>query len=157
MNSEVKSSPLLEKFNVLVVGNNPIELSRVFDNLNKIEGKKVMTEIAFDLKSIVERLIKFQPQYILIDDNIGRPALKSMVSALLKGRKTKDIPITVLKNSNYHEAISTGVLNYVLKANLSGDSLYTELNNSLKFKKTQLYLLNAYKKRKGQLFRLMAD
>ena len=157
MNSEVKSPPLLEKFNVLVVGNNPIELSRVFDNLNKIEGKNVITEIAFDLKSIVERLIKFQPQYILIDDNIGRPALKSMVSALLKGRKTKDIPITVLKNSNYHEAISTGVLNYVLKANLSGDSLYTELNNSLKFKKTQLYLLNAYKKRKRQLFRLIAD
>src|SRR6478736_951141 len=155
MNSEVKSPPLLEKFNVLVVGNNPIELSRVFDNLNKIEGKNVITEIAFDLKSIVERLIKFQPQYILIDDNIGRPALKSMVTVLIKGRKTKDIPITVLKNSNYHEAISTGVLNYVLKENLSGESLYTALNNSLKFKKTQLFLLNAYKKRKGQLLRLI--
>lgn len=156
MTPEAKS-PLLEKFNVLVVGNNPIELSHVFDNLNKIEGKKVITEIAFDLKSIVERLIKFQPQYILIDDNIGRPALKSMVTALLKGRKTKDVPITVLKNSNYHEAISTGVLNYVLKENLSGDSLYTALNNSLKFKKTQLYLLDAYKKRKGQLLRLIKD
>ena len=155
MTPEIKSAPILEKFNVLVVGNNPIELSRVFDNLNKIEGKNVITEIAFDLKSIVERLIKFQPQYILIDDNIGRIALKNMVNALIKGRKTKDIPITVLKNSNYHEAISTGVLNYVLKENLSGDSLYTALNNSLKFKKTQLFLLDAYKKRKGQLLRLI--
>lgn len=157
MSSEIKSPPLLEKLSVLVVGNNPIELSRIFDNLNKIEGKNVITEIAFDLKSIIERLIKFQPQYILIDDNIGRPALKNMVTALLKGRKTKDIPITVLKNSNYHEAISTGVLNYVLKENLNGDSLYTALNNSLKFKKTQLFLLNAYKARKGQLLRLIID
>jgi len=155
MTSEIKSTSIPENFNVLVVGNNPIELSRVFDNLNKIEGKNVITEIAFDLKSIVERLIKFQPQYILIDDNIGRTALKSMVTALVKGRKTKDIPITVLKNSNYHEAISTGVLNYVLKENLSGDSLYTALNNSLKFKKTQLFLLDAYRKRKGQLLRLI--
>jgi hypothetical protein len=154
---ELKSPPLLEKFNVLLVGNNPIELSHVLDNLNKVEGKNVITEIAFDLKSIVERLIKFQPQYILIDDNIGRVALKNMVTVLIKGRKTKDIPITVLKNSNYHEAISTGVLNYVLKENLSGDSLYTALNNSIKFKRTQLFLLNAYKKRKGQLLRLIAD
>jgi CheY-like chemotaxis protein len=155
MTPDIKSTPVPENFNVLVVGNNPIELSSVFENLNKIKDKNVIAEIAFDLKSIVERLIKFQPQYILIDDNIGRVALKKMVTVLIKGRKTKDIPITVLKNSNYHEAISTGVLNYVLKENLSGETLYTALNNSLKFKKTQLFLLNAYKKRKGQLLRLI--
>jgi len=157
METEVKSLPILEKLNVLVVGNNPIELSRVFDSLNKIHGKKVITEIAFDLKSIYERLIRFRPHYILIDDNIGRSELKTAVSALLNARRTKDIPITVLKNSNYHEAISTGVLNYVLKENLTGDSLYTALRNSLKFRKTQLYLYNAYKKRKGQLMRLIKD
>jgi CheY-like chemotaxis protein len=152
---EVKPSPVSENLNVLVVGNNPIELSRVFDKLNKIQGKNIITEIAFDLKSIVERLIKFQPQYILIDDNIGRAELKSTIAALLKRRKTKDIPITVLKNSNYHEAISVGVMNYILKENLSGESLHTALQNSEKFKKTQLYLLNAYRKRKGQLLRFM--
>jgi CheY-like chemotaxis protein len=157
MVSEIKSTPVLQKLNVLIVGNNPIELTRVFDNLSKIKDKDVMTEIAFDLKSIFERLLKFQPQYILIDDNIGKIELRNTVKALGKGRKTRHIPITVLKNSNYHEAISTGVLNYVLKENLSGDSLYTALNNSVKFRKTQLLLLNAYKKRKGQLLRLIKD
>ncbi len=152
---EVKSLPISEKFNVLVIGNNPIELSKVSDNLNKIEGKNVITEIAFDLKSIFERLLKFQPQYILIDDNIGRSALRTMVNTLVKGRKTKDIPITVLKNSNYQETIGTGVMNYVLKDNISGDSLYKELNNSLKVKRTQQLFLHAYKKRKGQLMRLI--
>lgn len=154
MEAKIESSIALEKVNILVVGNNPIELSRVFDKLDKIAGKKFITEIAFDLKSVLERLIHFHPEYILIDDNIGKPELKQAVNVLLKSRKTKDIPITILKNSNYDEAISTGVLNFILKENLSGDSLYTALRNSSKFKKTQLYLYSAYKRRKGQLLRL---
>lgn len=154
METEVKL-PVAEKLKVLVVGNNPIELGRVFDSLHKIRDTRIITEIAFDLKSIVERLIRFSPHYILIDDNIGKMELKNAVKTLLNERKTKNIPITILKSSNYHEAINTGVMNYVLKESLTGESLHTALKNSLKFKKTQLYLLNAYKKRKGQLKRLL--
>ena len=154
METEVKLFAT-EKLKVLVVWNNPIELGRVFDTLHKIRDARIITEIAFDLKSIVERLIRFSPHYILIDDNIGKSELKNAVNTLLSERKTKNIPITILKSSNYHEAINTGVMNYVLKENLTGDSLHTALKNSLKFKKTQLYLLNAYKKRKGQLKRLL--
>jgi hypothetical protein len=155
--TEVKPALPLKQENVLVVGNNPIELSRVFENLKTLQGHTVITEIAFDLKSIYERLIRFTPQYIVIDDNIGRSELKSTVKALLTSRKTKHIPITVLKTSNYEESISVGVLNFILKENLSGDSLYTALQNSLKFRKTELYLYQAYKKRKGQLLRLITD
>jgi len=154
METEVKL-PASEKLKVLVVGNNPIELGRVFDSLHKIRDTKIITEIAFDLKSILERLVRFSPHYILIDDNIGKSELKDAVHTLLNERKTKNIPITILKSSNYHEAINTGVMNYVLKESLTGESLHTALKNSLKFKKTQLYLLNAYKKRKGQLKRLL--
>lgn len=154
--TEVKPATPLKQENVLVVGNNPIELSRVFDNLKTLQGHTIITEIAFDLKSIYERLIRFSPQYIVIDDNIGRSELKSTVKALLTSRKTKHIPITVLKTSNYEESISVGVLNFILKENLSGDSLYTALQNSLKFRKTELYLYQAYKKRKGQLLRLIS-
>jgi len=153
MQIETKIVSSFEKVNVLVVGNNPIELGRVFDSLQKMKDKAVLTEIAFDLKSIFERLLIFKPQYILIDDNIGKLELKNAVKALLNHRKTKDIPITVLKNSNYHEAISTGVLNFILKENLNSDALYNALKNSLKFRKTQLFLHSAYKKRKGQLLR----
>ena len=154
METEVKLSTS-EKMKVLVVGNNPIELGRVFDTLHKIRDTGIITEIAFDLKSILERLIRFSPHYILIDDNIGKLELRNTVEALHNGRKTKNVPITILKSSNYHEAINTGVMNYVLKEHLTGDSLHTALKNSSKFKKTQLYLLNAYRKRKGQLKRLL--
>jgi hypothetical protein len=60
-----------------------------------------------------------------------------------------------LKNSNYQEAMNTGVMNYILKDSITGESLYTALKNSLKFKKTQLYLHQAYKRRKGQLLRVL--
>ena len=152
---QTAASPL-EKINVLLIGNNPIELSRVFDALSEIKGKSVMTEIAFDLESILHRLARFRPEYILIDDNIGKLEMKSAVGALLSLRKTKDIPITVLKNSNYREALSTGFLNYILKENISAETLYRELVNSLKLRKTQLYLNSAYNKRKGQLMRMMS-
>ncbi len=141
--------------NVLVVGNNPIDLSHTFESLMKIREHKIITEIAFDLTSILDRLAHFRPNFIVIDDNIGRMELQLAVQALLKNRKTKDIPITVLKNSNYAEALNTGVMNYVLKKTLTGESLYTALKNSLKFKKTQLYLQQAYARRKGQVMRIL--
>lgn len=155
METRNKNRGALGTLNVLVVGNNPIELSRVFDNLKSISGRKIMTEIAFDLKSILDRLIRFQPNYILIDDNIGKSELKLAVRTLVSGRKTRGIPITILKNSNYQEVISVGVMDYILKENLTGDSLYRTLVNSLRFRKTQAYLNKAFRKRKGQLKRLL--
>lgn len=143
-----------DRWKVLVVGNNPTELGPVFDQLRGIQGKKVSTEMAFDLRTILQRLIWFRPQHILIDDNIGNLALHDMVARLQKSR-TRNVPITVLKNSNYHEAIGNGVMNYVLKKNLNSELLYKELLNSIQFLKTQQFWEKAYRKRKGQLKRLV--
>lgn len=140
--------------NVLLIGNNPIDLTRTLEKLNQIHGRRIITEIAFDLRSIVERLIKFNPNFILIDDNIGRSELTQTINTLSRTRKTKDVPITVLKNSNYRESSSAGILDYVLKQNFSAESFYSILRNSLKFRRTQLYLRNAYNKRKKQLGKL---
>src|SRR5690606_17065023 len=124
------------------------------EKINQIHGRRIITEIAFDLKSIVERLMTFHPNYILIDDNIGKSELTSTINTLSSRRKTKDIPITVLKNSNYHESSPTGILDYVLKQHFSAESFYSILKNSLKFRRTQLYLYNAYQKRKKELRKL---
>jgi CheY-like chemotaxis protein len=141
--------------NVLLVGNNPIDMSRTLEKIKEIRGRKIITEIAFDLKSIVERLIRFNPNFILIDDNIGRAELAETVNTLSHNRKTKDIPITVIKNSNYQESsTSNGVMDYILKQNFSSESLYNAVRNSLKFRKTQQYLFKVYQKRKNQLKKL---
>ncbi len=73
--------------NILVVGNNPIEMGYILDKLNQVNSIRVITEIAFDVRSILERLAHFNPSLILIDDNIGRPELKETVSKLTASKK----------------------------------------------------------------------
>jgi CheY-like chemotaxis protein len=157
METNVELVRASEPLNVLLIGNNPIDMGKTLEKLNQIKGRKIITEIAFDLKSIVERLIRFNPNYILIDDNIGKTELDLTVDTLSRTRKTKNIPITVLKNSNYQESSSSstsGALDYLLKQNFSSESLYMAIRNSLKFRRTQLFLYRAYRKRKGQLLRM---
>jgi len=153
--AEGKLDNLSTPLKVLAVGNNPIELSGLLDKLSKAKEKNIAAETAFDLKTINERLVKFQPDYILIDDNIGKGELKLIMSYLLHDRKTKDIPITVLKNSNYQEFIDMGILSYVLKDSITIETLYNELKNTLRLRKTQKYIYEAYRKRKGQFIRLL--
>ncbi|MCW5912450.1 MAG: response regulator [Cyclobacteriaceae bacterium] len=152
MGNVVKSETQL---NVLLVGNNPIDLSRTEAGLGQIRSHRVVTETAFDLTSILERLSRFRPNFILLDDNLGSTGLRLIVQALQTHRKTKDIPVTVLKNSNYIDTINAGVMDYVLKQSVTGDVLYTAFMNSLKFRRTQQYLQQAYKKRKGQFSRMV--
>lgn len=156
METKIEKGRSLEPLHVLLIGNNPIEMGGVLEKLNKVRGQKIITEIAFDLKSILERLIRFKPNFILIDDNIGRSVLMETVNTLSNNRNTKDIPITLLKNSNYQESlVSSSVLDYLLKQNLSPEDLYNTLKNSLKLRRTQNYLYQAYKKRKVQLLKVM--
>jgi DNA-binding NarL/FixJ family response regulator len=145
-----------ESVNILLIGNNPIEMSSMLKTIASVPGRKVITEIAFDVKSSIERLIKFQPNFILIDDNIGRQELSETITSLVHNSKTREIPITVLKNSNYEEAVvSADVMDYLLKKNLTADSLYNAIKNTLKFRRTRQYLSDAYARRKKQLIKLM--
>lgn len=155
MNTNTKDSATSEPMHVLLVGNNPIELSAVLKKLQDVRGFKIVTEIAFDVKSIAERLLRFNPNFILIDDNLGKTELKETINTLSSNSKTKDVPITVLKNSNYHESLmASSILDYLLKQNLSADAIYNTLKNSLRFKRTQLYLYQMYQKRKDYILKL---
>ena len=58
-----------QPLHVLVVGNNPIEMGSVLEKLHRVKKRKVVTEIAFDIRSTIERLSTFNPNFILIDDN----------------------------------------------------------------------------------------
>jgi CheY-like chemotaxis protein len=149
-----KNSRILKPLHILLIGNNPIEMGGILEKLKQVRGQRIITEIAFDIKSILERLIRFHPNFIFIDDNIGRSELLETINTLSSNRRTKNIPITVLKNSNYHESLgSSSILDYLLKQNLSPEALFNTVKNSLKFRRTQLYLYQAYQKRKGQLLK----
>ena len=140
-----------------MIGNNPIELAKVIIYLKNFPQKRVITEIAFDLKSGLQRLSRFSPNFIILDDNLGRKELSNAVGSLSHSRKTKNIPVTVLKNSNYHEAFGGVAMNYLLKENLSEQSLYVAFRSSLISARAQSYLKEIYRKRKGQLKRLLPE
>lgn len=50
----MESQTNVENLNVLVVGNNPIELSHTFNSLKEIRNQRVVAEIAFDVNSLLE-------------------------------------------------------------------------------------------------------
>ena len=147
----------MKEFNILVVGNNPIDLSGIFQRLEEMVDQKFSTRAAFDWESIENRISTFKPHYVLIDDNIGREELEKTVIALSRHRKTKNAPITVIKNSNYQSLVSSGIMDYILKDHSTGENLYRSFLNSIKFRKTQILLARAYHRRKRKIMDLMTQ
>lgn len=145
----------LDPTRILVVGNNPLELSSVVSKIAQIPGQQFITETAFDTRSLWSRLRKFSPTFILIDDNIGKQELNETLQALTKNAKTTNVPIAVIKNSNYTEATTTpDIWDFILKDNLSSDSLFIAFKNTLRFKRTRQYLKQALDTRKTLLKKL---
>lgn len=156
MDANLKVPKSRKILNVLLVGNSPAEMEIILNKLNQVRTTKIITEIAFDLKTTMDRLRYFEAGYIFIDDNVGKEELTQTVTWLNANRKTKQIPVTVIKNTNYNEsAISPAILDYLMKKDISGESLLKSVGNSLKAKRTQLYLGNTYQKRKRKFLRLV--
>jgi DNA-binding NarL/FixJ family response regulator len=157
MENQVKQPAPEKPLRILLVGNNPIELGRLRELLKQIPGYRVMAEIAFDVRSAWARMLRFTPNFVLIDDNIGRRELAEAVSLLANRRKTRHVPVAVLKNSNYTEVLPTSApLDYLLKQNLTPQALYMAVKNALKLQQARKYLAQAYARRKKQLLRFIS-
>ena len=139
---------------ILIVGNNPIELSQVNAQLHAIREPEIITEMAFDDQSTFQRLTVFPAQHIILDDNIGMDTMKNVV-ARLKRRRSLRVAVTVLKNSNYEETLGSGAVNYVLKQSLSSELLHGELINSMHFQMRQSLWERSCRKRQGHMARLI--
>ena len=123
---------------VLVIGNNPMDLGLILDKLNQIKKTKLLTEIAFDMRSVADRLKHFSPSCILIDDNVGAAHLQQIYALLRDHKKTALLPVTILKNNNTDSGCpSIHVWDYVLKQNWSAQSLITGLENAMLHRRHQ--------------------
>ncbi len=142
----------LEQWKILLVGNNPKEMSMVQEKLKSIRHRKVLTEMAFDVLTVHERIGTFVPEHVLIDDNVGRASINEMMMGM---KRPGNVPVTVLKNSNYQEVGIWGVSNYVLKHNLTSQHLYLELLNSQRFVETMRTWGQMHRQRKGTLSGLL--
>ena len=146
----LNNSPLSEQLNVLLIGNNPIELSSIYERLKELKDRTFIAEIAFDVNAVLKGKKRFRPSFILIDDNIGKKQINEIVRFLRLRKDTEHIPITVIKNSNYVDS-AEGVQEFILKQNADGETIAKALMNSVKFKRTQEFLYQSYYKNKKRV------
>lgn len=137
--------------NVLLIGNNPMDLGTIYDRLKKVTHVNYITEILFDVSNIVKKVLKYRPKYIIIDDNLSKEDMRGLLSKLKTHHRTMDIPITIVQNSNADDKPREGAEEFILKDSITSESISRSLVNSLKFSQMQSYLKKAYIKRKKLL------
>jgi CheY-like chemotaxis protein len=103
------------KIPVLIIGNNPIEITSVFDVLMSIRTKSYFADVCFDVRDSFNRIAKSKPELVLIDDNLMIDDVRKLVRVLKQNSKTKDIKIIVLKSNNWNYAVIDHVDDYIIK------------------------------------------
>ncbi|TRX62723.1 hypothetical protein FNH22_01095 [Fulvivirga sp. M361] len=151
------NSKTSDPLNIYLIGNNPLELSHIYDNLKAVKNIRYKTQIDFNLSGIFRKIMRFKPSCILIDDNLEKFNLVKLIKKLNSHAKTKNIPITIIKNSNYHDSHLGDVQDYLLKQSLTPHTLQRSIFNSMRFKRMQVYLYKTYKRGKGELHELFKN
>lgn len=104
---------------VLIIGNNPIEMTSIYNMLVGNQSKNYTADVCFDVKDCFDRIAKQKPQIILIDDNLYSEDINKMVRVLRQNAKTRDIKIIVLKSTNWNYNVIDNVDDYILKDTLN--------------------------------------
>jgi PleD family two-component response regulator len=100
---------------VLIIGNNPIEMTSIYNILIGIRSRNYLADVCFNVKDSFDRISKSKPELIFIDDNLLLDDVKKMIRILKHNAKTKDIKIITLKSSNWGYKIIDDVDDYILK------------------------------------------
>ncbi|GAB3330777.1 hypothetical protein GCM10027429_08550 [Marivirga atlantica] len=127
---------------VLLVGNNPIEMSKIYDQLKSLKERIAKIDISFDDRETLAYVNSHKPNCILIDDNYGSSPIKKLMTSL-KNVKNNSASLTLLKTKNTTELL-VGFQEYLMKESITADRLYSSLKNGLKFRKTRAYLKDKF-------------
>jgi PleD family two-component response regulator len=112
-----------EKIPVLIIGNNPIEMTSFYNMLIGNPMKHYLADVCFDVKDSFIRINRQKPDVILIDDNLFIDDINKLIRVLNQNTKTKSIKIIVLKSSNWNYNVIDNVNDYVLKDTINGNVL----------------------------------
>jgi CheY-like chemotaxis protein len=119
------------KVPVLIVGNNPIEMTSIYNILVGFRLKSYLTDVCFDLKDSFERISKSRPEVLLVDDNLGSKDIQKMVLILKNNLKTRNIKVIVLKSSNRSFQVIDNVDDYILKDSINAKTLDRIIDKNL--------------------------
>lgn len=150
--ANMKKELSYDDINVLIVGNNPIEMSVIYEGLRNLKGKIKQISTSFSDEDTLKKIATDNPNCIIIDDNLGISGLKSLIDKINHLGK-EALSITLLKTKNTQEAIY-GVQEYLLKESITPERIYSSLKNAIRFRKTQKYLKVKYYTGKKRLKRM---
>ena len=119
------------KVSVLIIGNNPIEMTGIYNILVGFRSKSYLTDVCFDLKDCFNRINKSKPDVLLVDDNLGSKHIQKMVLILKQNPKTSSIKVIVLKSSNRSFKVIDNVDDHILKDSVNAKSLDRAIDKSM--------------------------
>lgn len=120
-----------EHINVLIIGNNPIEITSIYNNLNNYRGRNYIADVCFSIKDSLNKMLKSKPDCILLDDNIVVDQIKMLINKIRESSRFRNIPIVLLKSSNFNFAAGNEVQDYLLKGNLTTEILSNTIEKNI--------------------------
>lgn len=126
------------KIPVLIIGNNPIEMTSIYNVLIGIRSKNYIADVCFDVRDSFDLITRNKPEVILVDDNLIGDDIQKLVRVLRQNTKTKHIKIILLKSSNWNYNVVDNVDGYILKDAIKGDLLDRMIEKSINPIESQL-------------------
>lgn len=140
----------LEQMNILLIGNNPIELSDVDESVYNFSRGALRATFLFDLSKLASSLKNLNPSGVFIDDKLNIKEIKRAIFKMHKNRNTAHIPVTIIKSSNFANYPNLGADDFILNSSMSGQSIYKSVLNGKRFRKSRIYIKKAYRKQQGR-------
>lgn len=140
----------LEQMNILMIGNNPIELSDVDRSVFNFSRGALKTTFLFDLTTLATSLKNLNPSGVFIDDKLNIKEIKRAIFRMHRNKNTAHIPVTIIKSSNFANYPNLGADDFILNSSMGGQSIYKSVINGKRFRKSRIYLKKAYRKQQGR-------
>ncbi len=120
-----------EQVSVLIIGNNPIEITSIHHSLSGIRNKNYVADVCFNVKDSFDRITKNKPRAILIDDNFMPGDILNFISVLKQNSKTEHIRVIALKSANSNNDVLYDVDDSIFKGTLTAETLDSVIEKNL--------------------------
>ncbi|MCC5931877.1 MAG: hypothetical protein JJU28_21720 [Cyclobacteriaceae bacterium] len=121
-----------EHVNVMIIGNNPIELTNLYSILCNNRSKNYIAEVCFNVKDSLAKMLSRRPDCILLDDNLVVDQIKTFFSKIKSNASLKNIPVVLLKSTNLSSEASNDVNDYLLKNTIDADVLNKTIEKNIR-------------------------
>lgn len=121
---------------VLLIGNNPIEMTNLYEKINGYKGKNYMADVCFDIKDSLKAIFRSKPDVIFLDDTITLfDNMKDFLSKVRDNSQIGRIPIVLMKSSNTSLSISNYVEDYLMKGSETAEILSNTIEKNVRLMK----------------------